>query len=171
MVSGVLDGQFFRFCLFAESRKPSHAANELAKLKELINRVNVERPLASTSNDFDSNSFDNQLAGLNEYYKQLGAVHGGLENEDAAEFDLTSGEDSSSSSADEQQQLVDAAADQMDKRSTAYLRFGKRSNSGVPPAYLRFGRGQPYLRFGKRSPNAYLRFGKRNPAYLRFGRK
>ena len=145
--------------MFIESRKPSHAANELAKLKELINRVNVERPLASTTNDFDSNS--DQLGGLNEYYKQLG-LHAS-ENSDDSEFDLSN---SVEDSADEQLE----SADQMDKRSTAYLRFGKRGNQG-PPAYLRFGRGQPYLRFGKRSPNAYLRFGKRNPAYLRFGRK
>ena len=60
-----------------------------------------------------------------------------------------------------------------EKRSGAYLRFG-RSN----PAYLRFGRSNAaaYLRFGKRLPNnavaspVYLRFGKRNPAYLRFGK-
>ncbi len=50
-----------------------------------------------------------------------------------------------------------------EKRSQAFLRFGKRS-----PAYLRFGRSQAFLRFGKRTP--YLRFGKRSPAYLRFGR-
>jgi hypothetical protein len=72
--------------------------------------------------------------------------------------DTTSSQESAGESSDEKPED--------EKRSQAYLRFGK---SG--PAYLRFGRSQAYLRFGKRAPAAYLRFGKRNPAYLRFGRK
>jgi len=79
----------------------------------------------------------------------------------------------------------------MEKRKSAYMRFGKRSS----PVELDEQEGSPmekrksaYMRFGKRSsPNmelasedgiemakrksAYMRFGKRKSAYMRFGKR
>ena len=60
----------------------------------------------------------------------------------------------------------DGREDNASELKRAILKSGKRS-----PSYLRFGRGQAYLRFGKRSPSSFLRFGKRNPAFLRFGKR
>jgi len=89
------------------------------------------------------------------------------------------------------QQLREFETSPMEKRKSAYMRFGKRSS----PAELDDVEGSPmekrksaYMRFGKRSsPNvelesedgiemakrksAYMRFGKRKSAYMRFGKR
>nr|ARS01393.1 fmrfamide-related peptide 1 [Deroceras reticulatum] len=56
-------------------------------------------------------------------------------------------------------------------RNDPFLRFGKRNDPflrfGRQDPFLRFGRQDPFLRFGRNVP--YLRFG-RNVPYLRFGR-
>jgi len=89
------------------------------------------------------------------------------------------------------QQLREFESSPMEKRKSAYMRFGKRSS----PVELDDVEGSPmekrksaYMRFGKSSsPNAelesedgiemdkrksaYMRFGKRKSAYMRFGKR
>nr|BAI82525.1 FMRFamide-related protein precursor [Ambigolimax valentianus] len=56
-------------------------------------------------------------------------------------------------------------------RNDPFLRFGKRNDPFLrlsrQDPFLRFGRQDPFLRFGRNTP--YLRFGRNDP-YLRFGR-
>jgi len=88
------------------------------------------------------------------------------------------------------QQLREFETSPMEKRKSAYMRFGKRSS----PVELDEGspmekRKSAYMRFGKRSSpanaelesedgiemakrkSAYMRFGKRKSAYMRFGKR
>lgn len=103
-----------------------------------------------------------KLARQNELESFLEETFGTVEQDEASSSSL--------SQLGDELETTNEAGDQLDndggfdKRSSAYLRFGRS------PAYLRFGRSGAYLRFGKRQPASYLRFGKRNPAYLRFGR-
>ncbi|CAD5223971.1 unnamed protein product [Bursaphelenchus okinawaensis] len=87
-------------------------------------------------------------------------------------------------------------AEQVQKRKSAYMRFGKRSvtlgeladSEDVEPFAAYEKRKSAYMRFGKRSAgmlempdedgmemekrkSAYMRFGKRKSAYMRFGKR
>lgn len=120
----------------------------LLNLKEILNHHSS----SGTNDDFEVSNFLAALAAAQDV--------------DPSSFETMSSE---SMSGDDQELSTESDADgglfDEQKRSGAYLRFGKRNN----PAYLRFGKRNPaYLRFGR--SGAYLRFGKRNPAYLRFGK-
>uniref|UniRef100_A0A9J2PWH6 Uncharacterized protein n=1 Tax=Ascaris lumbricoides TaxID=6252 RepID=A0A9J2PWH6_ASCLU len=80
----------------------------------------------------------------------------------------------------------------MDKRKSAYMRFGRSDSSAIrgdaeevekrKSAYMRFGKrddsasslsdnGQTYDGEIEKRKSAYMRFGKRKSAYMRFGKR